>query len=483
MPDAALVGLIVAGLLVVYLRTLAPGITWANGGGDSGDFAAAAATGGVPHPSGYPTYMLLARLFIAVPLGEPAVRTNLLSAVAGALAAGCVYVLVRRLLAQNGWHSQVAAGLAALAFGLSPLHWSQAVITEVYALHALFAGGLWLLAAGVGTEAGKQGSRGAGVLAGLALGNHLTIGLVVAAWFVAVGLNAPRAERLRRLGWCLGGMAAGLLVYFYLPLAAASQPAVSWGDARDPAGFWWVVSGAPYRGLAFGLEGALLPERVSAWAGLVIAQFGPLGLLLGLLGLLYGRTPLRRLVWLSVVVALLTSLFAIGYRTGDSDAYLIPAFLVFATWIGLGAAWLLAEARRVMPRATPLVVAGLLIAVLWPAPGNAARVDASQDRRAICFAETVLAQAPSGAIILTQNDFDTFPLWYAHHGLGERPDVAVIAAPLLDFAWYRAHVRHLYPRLSVPEQARNWSDVLREANPGAPICWTDAELHPLSRCS
>ena len=41
--------------ILTYLRTLAPGITWANDGYDSGDLITAAVTGGVAHPTGYPT--------------------------------------------------------------------------------------------------------------------------------------------------------------------------------------------------------------------------------------------------------------------------------------------------------------------------------------------------------------------------------------------------------------------------------------------
>ena len=51
-------------IALAYARTLAPSITWANDGSDSGDLVAAAATLGVAHPTGYPTYLLLARLFL-----------------------------------------------------------------------------------------------------------------------------------------------------------------------------------------------------------------------------------------------------------------------------------------------------------------------------------------------------------------------------------------------------------------------------------
>jgi len=54
----------VAGSLCCYL---APTVV----GGDSGELTAAAVTGGVPHPPGYPVFALLARLFAALPSALP----------------------------------------------------------------------------------------------------------------------------------------------------------------------------------------------------------------------------------------------------------------------------------------------------------------------------------------------------------------------------------------------------------------------------
>ena len=72
-----------------YLLTLAPTITWAHGGADSGELAAAVVTNGVAHPPGYPTYLLVGSLWLMLPLAEDAAyQLNLLSAISTALAAG-----------------------------------------------------------------------------------------------------------------------------------------------------------------------------------------------------------------------------------------------------------------------------------------------------------------------------------------------------------------------------------------------------------
>ena len=63
---------------LVYLATLAPDITWAYQGTDGGDLITAAYTLGVPHPSGYPTYVLMGWLFSKLPVGTIAWRFNFL---------------------------------------------------------------------------------------------------------------------------------------------------------------------------------------------------------------------------------------------------------------------------------------------------------------------------------------------------------------------------------------------------------------------
>ena len=71
--------------LLVYIFTLAPTVTfW-----DAGEFIAAAKTLGIPHPPGTPLFVMIAHVWaILLPIGEYAVRTNLLSALLSAAGAG-----------------------------------------------------------------------------------------------------------------------------------------------------------------------------------------------------------------------------------------------------------------------------------------------------------------------------------------------------------------------------------------------------------
>jgi hypothetical protein len=61
---------------ITYLFTLCPSIYF----GDSGELIAMICTLGVPHPTGFPLYILAGKLFAFLPLASPAFRVNLMSA-------------------------------------------------------------------------------------------------------------------------------------------------------------------------------------------------------------------------------------------------------------------------------------------------------------------------------------------------------------------------------------------------------------------
>ena len=84
--------------------------------GDAGEFAAAAASWGVPHAPGYATWTVLAKaLGTALPLGNWAYRANLLSALCAAAALALLCDALRR------WGAGRAARVGAVVIiGLAP---------------------------------------------------------------------------------------------------------------------------------------------------------------------------------------------------------------------------------------------------------------------------------------------------------------------------------------------------------------------------
>jgi Protein of unknown function (DUF2723) len=121
-------------VFVLYLITLAPTVLYYTSAmKDAPVLPVSAYVLGIPQATGYPTYMVLTHLFTCLPIGGVAYRVNLASAVFGALAVVAVFFVGLALSSRI-----VAAAVGALAFGVSGLFWSQAVIAEVYTLNVLF---------------------------------------------------------------------------------------------------------------------------------------------------------------------------------------------------------------------------------------------------------------------------------------------------------------------------------------------------------
>jgi hypothetical protein len=258
------------------------------------------------------------------------------------------------------------------------------------------------------------------------------------------------------------------MVYLYLPLRARSHPVVNWGG---PGGTWWLVSARQYRELAFGLPLVELPARLSAWASLLLAQFGVIGVVLALAGLWYSWRSQRRLLLATLLGFALPSIYAIGYRTADSYTYLIPALLVASLWLGQGiglllsalANWDVAGGQNGVRRVVYGGMAGLLL--IFPTvslAGNFSSQNLRNEREAQQYGRSVLEEVAPHALVVAASDRHTFALWYFRYGLMVRPDVAVLNAGLLQYRWYRDNVEHRHPELAFPAQSPDPRHQLRE---------------------
>jgi hypothetical protein len=463
-------------LMAVYLAGMAPGLTWAHYGADGGDLITAAAIGGVPHPTGYPVYLVLARIFQFIPIGSLAYRTNLLSACAAVASALLAYTLVLRSL--NGSRWDWLAGLAsALAFGLSPLLWSQALITEVYTLHVLFVALVLYVFSHQPAEsrAWKRRDFFLGLVLGLAIGSHVTSVFLMPVIFDSVaGWHKNRLHLRPGLIWRrLAGLSMGLSVFFILPLHALTQPPVNWGNPVTLKGFWWLVSGSLYRSdvLIPGLPE--LVERLGAMSVLLLQQFGLPGLIVGLTGLVV-FFPRSHLYAGTLWIAAAFMIFALVYPTHDSAVYILPACLSFALWIGLGLGGLadLLSQRFCWPGW--LLGSVLILFLFFQAGGRSKELDISRDLRAENFGHMVIRQAPANAILFAMDDRVVFTLWYFHFALQERSDLAVVAADLLHFPWYQETLQSAYPDLSLPGPFP-FPGTIAIANPARPACYVQYE--------
>jgi hypothetical protein len=211
-------------VLLVYILTLAPTVTfW-----DAGEFIAAAKTLGIPHPPGTPLFVMIAHVWAMLfPVGEYAVRTNLLSALLSAAGAGFFFLIAHesirafstdleertaRLVRLGG--AAAAAMLGAFTF----TNWQNSNETEVYAVSTFSIAAMsWLAHVWRryrGTERAPRVLLLIVYLAGVSIGNHLLAllaGPAVIMFMASTLWSAPAADPVqRRAEWAQVAVVAGV---------------------------------------------------------------------------------------------------------------------------------------------------------------------------------------------------------------------------------------------------------------------------------
>ena len=369
-----------AAALALYLRTLAPSVAFLFD--DSLEFQLVGYRLAVAHPTGYPLYTLLLKLFSFLPFGDVAYRANLLSAVCASLAVAIVYLAALQLT-----QSVFASLVAALALAVSPVFWAQAVIAEVYALNALFVAALIY-----GAIVGRWSARRLPLLAllfGLALTHHRTV-LLMAPALVGFSIfnfrsliEKSRTENLKLK--ILLSFLAPLLLYVYIPLRGAVG-SLDGTYQNTPDGFLRWILASNYN--IFITQNPFSENRDALFfVNLFLNQFGALGVVLALTGLIAlfvrrwpedghpsttGRPASVRDVPSAIFLAsafLAYLVFVLVYRVPDVAVFAIPAFLVEALLIGAGAhaLWQVGGRPRAVLRALLLLALALNFLSLIPA--------------------------------------------------------------------------------------------------------------------
>ena len=447
---------------VVYLFTMAPRLTWEHAGRDGGDLITAAWYMGVPHPTGYPTYTLLAALFARLPMGSIAWRVHLFSGLTSAVTVALVFLIGRRLARRQAEPidapATLGAAVGALLLAFSRLFWGHALIAEVYALHLFFiALVLWLM---LRWRDGEGALPWAALAFGLGMGNHITLTFLGP---VILLLLWSGRDRLTWRGVLLSALAlmVGLLVYLYLPLSAATDPLINWGDPDTREGFEWVVTGEGYRRFFFALPYEKLSTRLDDWRILTGAQFTILAWPLAVLGMWELTRRYGLLALGTFLHAAINLVYSIGYNTTDAFVLMLPVYFYVALWMGQGAGWFLDvvkgwrrwDWRSHSPRRPVLVVLLTVCVCVLPLISlvkDWTHMDLTDDHRAEDWAKGALEAVEPGSLILVGADAYTFALWYYHDVEGVRPDVTVVNEAMYAFEWYQRTLAVHNPDVPLP---------------------------------
>ena len=485
------------GVFTLYLLTLSPSAAmW-----DAGEYIAAAKSLGIPHQPGNPMFILIAHAAGLVPIGDYAVRINVLAALAGAATAGLWFLCAERILRASipGTKTRILAAVVSALLGATAFTvWNQSVVMEkVYPL-ALVGLALisWLMLLWFDAEK-RRGDRLLVLMAyltGVIYAVHPAGLLTLPA--VAVAVLAQRPGTILR--WQFLALLAGALVFgassfAVLPIRAAHQPFINESavsacedgrigvrctfSAETARRLVGTIQREQYGGNPVAVRRAPFVAQVQQywmyfkwqWMRDAEGRFpllqsvtGALMLVLGFVGLaaLRGRratsdevadgAPLR---WYFAPLAATFTILLIyylnfRYSSGQSpelgnlvereprerDYFYMWTFSLWGLLAGIGLATAALGRNRGaigLPRVAALAAFALLpVAANWT---YASRSGQSFTRE---WATDVLNSVEPNAVLITNGDNDSFPLWYAQEVEGIRRDVTVTLVPYLGMDWY-----------------------------------------------
>ncbi len=194
-------------------------------------------------------------------------------------------------------------------------------------------------------------------------------------------------------------------------------------------------------------------------------RYFALPLLLGLFGMMYHFSQDWRRALSVLMLFLVTGIGIILYlnqtpmQPRERDYSYVASFLAFSLWVGIGATGLLqlvlesvAAAREKLQGTILVAFGGVLFAAvpLWMTFENYADHDRSGRYIAPDYAYNMLISTEEDAILFTNGDNDTFPLWYVQEVEGVRRDVRVVNLSLLNTPWYIRQLKYQHSRESAP---------------------------------
>ncbi|HEY4743328.1 MAG TPA: DUF2723 domain-containing protein [Desulfuromonadaceae bacterium] len=450
----------------VYMLTLAPSVTFF----DSGEFLTAASSLGSAHSPGYPLFLMYAKLFTWLPLGNIAFRINMATAVSSSLACLGSYLLTTRLLKAErlvddprfSAYAVKGAGLAAaLCFSFSPRLWLQSNHDKPYPLLAFITAVIFylLLKWRERYQAGDEQPAyiyAATFLAGLATGLHQTVVLLLPAWFLLIVLADWRMlTRVKELVLATAFSLLGFSIQLYLPLRATRNPLLNWGDTKTHTQFMWHFLRKGYQSDPHPRNAALWWAQIKAFN--IPHEFTWLGAALVLFALVCLWRRQRDVVIAYLAGVAMFLLVIVGYFNTLPDLiflteeFFTPLYLLTAVLIGIGLYHLLAYAvaRAHLPAVYGTKLYAVVAAVYLSLPvalcaTNYYENDQHNNYIAFDYATNSLRSLPQNAVMFTWGDSGAFPLWYLQGVERMREDLDLPHTPHLVFNWYLDSMPRLF---------------------------------------
>lgn len=173
--------------------------------------------------------------------------------------------------------------------------------------------------------------------------------------------------------------------------------------------------------------------------------------LLGLFGLIYHfrkdwpRATAVTALFILTGLAIVVYLNQTPFEPRERDYAYVGSFFAFSIWVGIGITAIIDYLKQFSGKNIPAAYATTLLLFLavpfWMAVQNWPAHDRSNNYVPRDYAYNLLMSLEDNAIVFTNGDNDTFPLWYIQEVEGIRTDVRVVNLSLLNTDWYILQLR------------------------------------------
>jgi hypothetical protein len=313
---------------------------------DSIQYQTAVSTFGIPHPPGYPLYIILGKLFTLLPgigrlapFGDNvAYRLGLFSAVVAALTIFVLVLFIFRLTNHAG-----AAFLSGLILAGGRSFWIQATYVELYPLYTFMVAG-WFLLMTLWQQTGQNRYYfGGTAVFALSFGVNVPAIILLPAWFwIVLITNHRMLTQLRNSVGTAVIVLLSALQFAYIPLRAFIFGPPNFcnfcpGNWSELPAF---LTGEIWRNqrIVFGLEPQHWLQRWGETGGELMLQFWPIWIMVGGIGLWHFWHKNWRIAGFITVGLAGIWFFVTTYRVVDWADFMLPVFVLYTVLIGIGMA-------------------------------------------------------------------------------------------------------------------------------------------------
>jgi hypothetical protein len=401
--------------VIVYILTASRTLVW----GDGAEFYIAARTLGIPHPSGYPLFLLVSRLLYLI--SSSPFLSNFVPGIFTGLTALFLFLILVKLT-----RDRIVSIITPLFLCFGQAVWAQSVNAEIYTLNLFFAVFLIYLLLNSGVE--KKYIPMIFFVSGLALANHLTALLYVIPVLVYTLLFKKRSF------YFLALIIIPLTLYFYFPIRSRAEPLLDLFDPVDLERSIAYISGRAFHYRALFLSSAYILAQIKQF---IIAWWRQFLILipLGFYGIFLVTN--KKIRYVLIIMSVCVFGYSLLYNIPDKQGYFLPVYGIWAIFTAL------ALSRLVPKKIKPALFIFPLLNIIL----NYQVCDLSRESSLRDFCASIYQSTPDSSIIVSDDYFVYCGL--LNQELDGHKNIVPCAQFYLRTDWYITQIKHRYPHIKI----------------------------------